>query len=172
MPEGHDGKMDWLRQVNARWRSANLSKVLIGKYIVLFASLLHLVWAGLLFSSEGAGYSTPVAVLLKVFGGEVRAGIVLLAVSVAAMWYPFRQYEVSARAIAATLIPQQIILLISAGGALWAVLQGHYADGVIRPFAFILSDQLPSILLALIYTATVLEAAFNPIKSQHDPEEE
>ena len=49
------------------------------------------------------------------------------------------------------LLPQQTILVISASGALRAAVQGHYADGVARPGAFILADQLPVVVLMLCH---------------------
>jgi hypothetical protein len=54
------------------------------------------------------------------------------------------------------LVPQQFVLIISASGALHAAFVGHYADGVPRPWQFILGDQLPVILAALLYTYALL----------------
>lgn len=148
--------------VGRSWRETRLSRVAVGKYVVLLASLLHLMWAGLLIADVGAGGSTPVAILLRIFGGPVRATVVLVAVASAAMCFPFVRYRMSAKAMAAMLLPQQTVLLMSAGAGLWATSIGHYADGVIRPWGFILADQLPVILLALLYTVAVLEVAFEP----------
>jgi hypothetical protein len=161
--------MKFLRAFDARWRGARLSKIALGKYIVMFASLLHLVWAGLLLFDKSAGNSTPVAILTKVCGGPYRTAFVLVVVAVAAMIFPFIRYRISTSAMSLMLIPQQTLLLMSAGAGVYAAVVRHYADGVIRPWPFILSDQLPVILLAVLYTVAVLESAFEPIEPFVEP---
>lgn len=52
-------------------------------------------------------------------------------------------------------IPQYVFLLLTAGSALSYIIQGQYADGVIRPWQFIFIDQLPSLAIALLYTASI-----------------
>jgi len=134
--------------------------VALGKYIVLCASLLHVIWAGLLLVTPDAGGSTPLHIIVVVCGGPWRTAIVLTLVAGAAMVFPFSKYRVSNRALALMLIPQQTFLLMSAGAGIRAAMLGHYADGVARSWTFILSDQLPVILIAVLYTVAVLEAAF------------
>ena len=55
------------------------------------------------------------------------------------------------------LLPQQALLYLAAWGGLQAILEGEYADGVTRPYSFILTDQLPMMLFALIHTIAILE---------------
>jgi hypothetical protein len=148
-----------LHAVAASWRDARLNQVSLGKYIVLFASLLHLAWAVLLLVSPTAGYSTPVAIITRVCGGPYRSAFVLATVAGVAMVFPFIRYRLTNRMMAALLIPQQLLLFMSAGAGLWAAVRETYADGVVRGWPFILSDQLPVILLALLYTVAVLEAS-------------
>jgi hypothetical protein len=151
-----------LKRVSEGWRGAKLSRVALGKYIVLFASLLHVAWAGLLVFSADAAKSTPVAVISSLCGGRYRAAFVLIVFAVAAMTFPFFRRRITSTAMAGLLIPQQFLLLMSAGAGVWAAVQEKYADGVVRGWPFILSDQLPSILLALLYTVAVVESAFEP----------
>lgn len=141
-----------------RWRTTHISEVNLGKYIILFASVMHIGWGTLLFISPSAGASTPVNVLVRVFGGPIRTGIVLYLVAVVALLYLFLPHRINPIAMALMLIPQQTVLLMSAGAGLVAVFHQMYADGVARPWEFILADQLPVILAALLYTAVVLEA--------------
>ena len=54
------------------------------------------------------------------------------------------------------MLPQQALLVIAASGAAGAVLQGSYPDGAVRPWIFILADQVGLILLAPAYTLAVL----------------
>lgn len=56
------------------------------------------------------------------------------------------------------LVPQQLLLLISAGGAVAAISAGMYADGTIRSRAFIAVDQVPAILTALCHTMAIVRA--------------
>lgn len=53
-------------------------------------------------------------------------------------------------------LPQQLLLMISAGSSLWAVLLSQYADGAPRHWAFIFADQLPAILAALCHTGALI----------------
>jgi len=50
------------------------------------------------------------------------------------------------------LVPQQLLLYLSAGGAFEAIWVGHYADGVQRGHAHLFADQCPIIFLALFHT--------------------
>lgn len=50
------------------------------------------------------------------------------------------------------MLPQQLLLYIAAGGSFRAIWFGHFADGVERTHIFILSDQAPSILIAVFHT--------------------
>ncbi len=151
--------MRWATELVRRWHEARLSRVALGKYIILMASLVHIVWAVLLFVEPAAGGSTPVSILVKTFGGPIRTGVVLLIVAVTAMIFPFSKFRGSNRALALMCVPQQAILIMSAAAGVRAAFFGHYADGVARGFAFILSDQLATILLAALYTTAVLEAS-------------
>lgn len=54
-------------------------------------------------------------------------------------------------------LPQFAFLLLTAGSALYHVIQGHYADGVIRPWYFIFVDQLPSFIAATLYTFAIFD---------------
>lgn len=57
------------------------------------------------------------------------------------------------------LLPQQIVLWLSALSIVAAIVAAQYGDGVLRPRPFIFLDQLPVLLLCLFYTAAVLEPA-------------
>lgn len=151
-----------VRQLDLAWRGARLSKNALGKYIIIYASLLHIAWGVLLMIDPAAAGATPVSIITKVCGGPWRTAFVLIVTSVAAATFPFVRGQISNAALSLMLIPQQALLLVSAGGGIYATVVQHYADGVIRPWAFILSDQLTVILTAVLYTVAVLEAAFEP----------
>ncbi len=54
-------------------------------------------------------------------------------------------------------IPQQLFLLMNASSAIDFIILQHYADGVLRPWPFILQDQLPSIVLAFGYFFAMID---------------
>lgn len=150
----------FLREAGRRWRDSRIARANLGKYIILFASSIHIGWALLLWATPAAEGATPVHILSVVFGGPVRTAVVLLIVASAALAFPFIRYTVSRPTLALMLIPQQAVLIMSALAGARAAWIGHYSDGVPRPWAFILADQLPVILAAVLYTTAVLEAAF------------
>ncbi len=54
-------------------------------------------------------------------------------------------------------LPQQLILFIKVIAVVDAVVLQHYADGIIRPWPFILVDQLPILVLAIGYFFAILD---------------
>lgn len=121
-------------------------------WMVIYAVTLHLAWAGILLRSAEPLKTTP----MGHFPFESQHA--------AAIWYAF----VAAMAISthwasrsltklALLLPQQAALMLSAFTALECVLRGQYFDGVPRPTAFILADQLPSLLAMLLHTAAIVD---------------
>ena len=152
--------MSRLRGVIDKWQNATLSAVSIGKYVILMASLVHILWAGLLLWDPTAAGSTPLNIVVKMAGGPERSAFVLIAAAATAMFYPFVR-KVGKHAFALMLIPQQFLLLMSAGAGIRAALNGQYADGVERGWAFILGDQSAIVALAILYTIAVLHAAWD-----------
>ena len=123
-------------------------------WMLLYAVLLHAIWGiFLLWSPDDIG-ATPLA-LLHIFlrNRTFESAIYLLAslgtVAMLSHWIP-RHWSLLCG------LPQQFLLMVSAGGSLWAVIIGQYADGVPRPWVFILADQLPAMLAALCHTGALL----------------
>lgn len=127
------------------------------KWIVWYACFLHLLWAGLLLVQPAAINATPLHMLWRVLDHDtVLVAIVLGAVAVLAL----QGSILRVRHRWALLLPQQLILLVSAGGSIQAAWLHHYADFTPRSWEFILSDQAPVILAAILYTAAIVEAAW------------
>ena len=121
-------------------------------WMVYYAVLLHGIWAVmLLFSDEPFG-STPLHTLF--FGHRFVTAAVLLAASVLAVRGIRRR---GTRAGWLLLLPQQVLLMISAIGGIVAAILGHYADGVSRPGLFIAADQLPGVVAALCHTFAIID---------------
>lgn len=61
-------------------------------------------------------------------------------------------------------LPQYFFLLLTAGSAINYIVIQHYADGIMRPWTFILIDQLSVILTTALY----IFAVFNFRKEKED----
>jgi hypothetical protein len=122
-------------------------------WIIWYAVVLHVTWGCLLLAS-----SLPYgATALHVFGGlpsQAMAGILFAASGLAAWGVTRRQPSLGSLA---ALLPQQVLLTLSAYAAVLAVITAQYLDGVTRPRMFILADQAPAIIALVLHTAAVLE---------------
>ena len=122
--------------------------------IVLYAVVLHYVWAACLIVDPRAGEATSLAWLTQVFRPELAISLLLIVATLALIYV----FLFSARYPWAVLLvlPQQAVLFISAWTALTAMIEGHFADGVARPTAFIVADQAPAIIAAVLHTAAII----------------
>lgn len=129
--------------------SANIVNVAIGAMIAIQGALM--------IASDDPIGAIPMAAILGFGWHRLIAGwlmIVVLPVSVVAL---------SSRKVFSPLVrfgcvvPQLIVILVFAWGAITAVLHGHYADGITRPQSFILADQLSIIILMILYCVAVAE---------------
>ena len=123
--------------------------------IILYAVLMHLTWAfSLAFDPSGIG-ATAVASVNHVFPYPYLIDV-LFFVALLAFAGLFAK---RARLAALAMVPQQFVLCVSAGGALHTILIGAYADGIQRPTGFLVNDQLPAILAALLHTLAIWRVA-------------
>lgn len=53
------------------------------------------------------------------------------------------------------MIPQQFILIVSAGGAIEAMVTGRFADGTVRSHWFLIADQSPAVVVAGTHTIAI-----------------
>lgn len=122
-----------------------------GGLIIGYVSITHLAWALALVASGQALLATPVAglsvlgprpVVAAVLGlSAIGSGFALAARRPWVLWF---------------LIPQQALLMLSFSSAAQAVALQSYADGVLRPWAFIAADQAPTLLLAAVHLIAVI----------------
>ena len=124
-------------------------------WIIWYAIVLHVSWSLMLLVSDAPSNTTPIHALTQLTDGHGLA-FMLLTVGLLAMWSMLRRKAVSVWSLI-LLLPQQSVMVMTACGALRAILASQYADGVPRPVLFIAADQLPAILAALAHTGAILE---------------
>jgi hypothetical protein len=119
--------------------------------VIVLAIVMHVAW-GVSFLLAGVPRTTALAWAASNPPSLMAA--IYLAAGLAAAYSLFRWSP--GRLSVALLIPQQFLLLLSAGSALEAVAVGAYADGVSRSRVFILDDQIPVLLLAAGHTLAIV----------------
>lgn len=146
------------------WSTGRIAKTSLGKYIIAVTSLLHFGWGVLLYISREAGNATPIDIFFRFFNRPIVI-VLFFGVSILAILFLRLRLgkPVNARYLSLLLLPQQFVLLCSAGSGLLATILGHYTDGISRSWTFILADQLPAILIAILYTTALIEIVRKPI---------
>lgn len=123
--------------------------------IVLFAITLHIAWAVIILIDHAAVNATAVNALYRwISPPDLLALWIFVAAAMAAAGLFTRTPW-----IVLLLLPQQIFLMMSAAGAVEAIWIAQYADGVIRPRAFLAADQIYSILAAFAHTIAIIAHA-------------
>jgi hypothetical protein len=118
--------------------------------VIRSVSVLQAIWGVLLLLNQDIGYITALAVnIQKLNLSEPVLGIIMIIAAALAF----------SRTIWNTphwnilwFIPQQLLLVSSAIGALESAWHGYYPDGTLKHGMFIFADQLPIILLAVKYS--------------------
>lgn len=128
--------------------------------MVMYAVALHLTWAVILtFDKTGLG-ATAVDALYRFIHPAPVLIVTLLAAAAMAFWGVFTQKPW----VVLLLIPQQILLCMSAAGAIEAMWIHQFADGVFRPFGFIATDQAHIVLAAVGHTAAMVAHAMRSVR--------
>ena len=133
-------------------------------WIVWVAIATHLWWGSLLllYADDVTGI-TAIKHTMDLGFSPVGLGCVYIGVSVTAscgLLGVFDRYVPKDYHWFVTLIevlPQQSLLVYSAIGAIQAIVASQFADGVIRPRAFIAADQFPAVALCVFHTCAILE---------------
>lgn len=121
-------------------------------WIVWLGIVHHLIVAALLLMNEGVIHVSSVS-SLAILGSAKEIAAVLISVAVLAI---FGFFVKSNKAIF-FILPQQVVLLLTAFGSVAIILGGHYADGVPRAISFIAADQVIYILVALFHSFRIVE---------------
>ena len=118
-------------------------------WMIWTAITLHLTWAVMLLFSSDPLYTVPLGGLARIIPNQYILAAVLLVVVLCAVGWFLKHLHWQ-------LIPQQFIVLITTLRAVEAAAASQYADGVIRPTAFIAADQMLSFLFGVFYTLAIL----------------
>lgn len=121
---------------------------------VWYAVALHAFWAALLLSSSVAGGATALSGPARLFPNPVGLSIILVTVAFCATLGIYHVRIDLTKIL--LLLPQQLLLGVSAASAIRAMWVAHYADGISRAHEFIIADQLPAVLALLAHSATIL----------------
>ena len=133
--------------------------------LILFsmvAAAQHLTWSAAMFSDESATLCTPISHTMKLFRSSQvlaccygAAGLLGL-MSAFLPWHRFFPWPWDRMACVLSVLPQQIMLLLSAWGEGTAIWKSEFADGVVRAREFIGSDQCLGIYFAIAHGIALL----------------
>ena len=129
-------------------------------WIVYYGAAVHISYAVLIAISADAGGSTPVAGIVRGLsqvglGSRIALAIVLILASLMAMSVTVLGRQRGVWTILA-LLPQQALFVMSSYSSVKAMVNGMYADGASRPFAFIASDQITTIIGFVVYSVAIV----------------
>jgi hypothetical protein len=94
----------------------------------------------------GPLHTTGIELILALaLGHNIIAAIVLMAVAWSALVGLFCKNLLASVFL---LLPQQFVLIASAIGAIFCIIEGRFADGAIYPRPFVFVDQIYLVLLA------------------------
>ena len=123
-------------------------------WIIWYAVALHVVWGLMLLSQPAAAWVTAVNGVTRIVPTSAAA---LLFIVVGAVASAALLRVLPARFSLLAVLPQQALLIMSASAAIQAMARSSFADGVVRPRAFLIADQLPAVLIAVLHTAAILD---------------
>ncbi len=120
--------------------------------MIAVAIVLHIWWALMLSLSDSALNATGMHAVHQVITSRpmligTLAGVAIAALAGLIIRHPWAWL---------LLLPQQIILMMSAAGAIEAIWLAQFADGVLRSRAFIAVDQIYSVLAACGHTIAII----------------
>lgn len=128
--------------------------------MVMCAIGLHLAWAVAIFCDDAALGATGINALHRyVMSPNLLAGMIVACAMLA-----FLAVLTQRPWIVLLLLPQQVLLMISALGAIDAIWLAQFADGVFRPRAFIFVDQIIYVIAAGGHTAAVIAHAVRAVR--------
>lgn len=124
--------------------------------IIYYAIVVHFVWGGGLLTAASPVRTSTLNDLYAIVPNHHLVGLLLILIAGLATTGLFLKTKPVLFGIL-LLIPQQFVISLSALTAIAAIADGRFADGVVRPQLFIFLDQLPAIVIAVMYTIAIFE---------------
>ena len=126
--------------------------LLPSRYALFFTyvAILPGLWGVMLLASPASAHATVTAFFLEVFHFRLLVALMLLAASALSLWVVYKA-PVYTWWTGFLLTPQALFILLAATGAVTAILNGEYADGVQRSSWFIAADQAPPVVAAVCH---------------------
>lgn len=150
--------MDRVNRINQEGRLNRVLQFLKRRYnrpILWTVTLFHIIVGVML--CLGLPVSQITALSFTHFISHGALGLIFLASGVGcAIGLIGEQYGHVPQATFWVLYVQQVLIMCSAFACLHFAYLGHFADGVMRPRAFIFADHLPTVLLAFSHPLGVL----------------
>lgn len=128
--------------------------------MVLFAIALHIVWVVVILIDVSSIHATALAALARYIEPPLLLAFVITVAVILALIGLFTRSSW----IVMFLLPQQALLMMGAAGAIEAIWLSQFADGVIRPRAFIAADQMYAVLAAIGHTTAITALALRRLE--------
>jgi hypothetical protein len=127
-----------------------------GFFVLLFTVFWSLGLAVIFTTADSDLRTIPTAYLIALVG-QRPGGVAVLLVTAGFGAYGLRHPGLSWRGVGA-MMPQVILVFMSAFSAFFSAMAGHYPDGTVPVSAhhFIAADQLWTILIAFLHAACVV----------------
>jgi len=123
--------------------------------LIQLISAMHFLLGLLVLVNQGALHIASTRLLVELVPEyHARAAFYILAGLAPALWARYKRCPYSWVA----LVPQMVLVGLSALSVSVAVGSWHYADGVLRDPKFIAADQLPYLLLPFVYMYGIAKA--------------
>jgi len=123
------------------------------QWVIYYACVIHIIWGILLLIDSTPFYTNPIG-FFDLFLNQTQTAVIFLMSAIVALVSP-KIKHILYRFIC--LLPQQILLLLTAFSGIVSSLTGQYIDGTVRSGLFIFADQLPIMLLGLFYGLAIYE---------------
>ena len=123
--------------------------------IIIYATILQFIVGVFILISPKPILITSLGIFYNLFPTyQVGAILMLLAVTVTIVGIFIPENRIFRFLF---FMPQHFFLILTSGSSLFYIVQGHYADGVHRGWEFIFIDQLPMLLLTLLYVPAIID---------------
>jgi hypothetical protein len=140
--------------------------------VILLVSMMHIYKAAVIISTTCADNNIPLHALLTVMPERAVLSIYMFGASIPALWAIWRE-DHEAWITSILVVPQGVLLLITAFGAYSAFWNAHYVNFDPGCASFIGTDQYWRAVLPLAYVAAVYqkirESSFNSAIRKHSP---